>query len=90
MKRWLMLFLFLLVLIGPNINWAFINYVEGTEQQESNLNENRNLAELEPLSLENWEYYPSIIEAYINDHAPFRTEIIDFHTYINLSLQSNK
>ena len=86
MKRWLMLFLFLLVLIGPNINWAFINYVEGTEQKESNLNENRNLAELEPLTLENWEYYPSIIEAYINDHAPFRTEIIDFHTYINLRL----
>ncbi len=86
MKRWLMLFLFLLVLIGPNINWAFINYVEGESQSSTNLNENRNLAQLEPLSLENWEHYPLLVEAYINDHAPFRSEIIDFYSYINLVL----
>ncbi len=86
MKRWLMLFLFLLVLIGPNINWTFINYMGKQTGSETRLNENRNLAELEPLTLENLEYYPSLVEAYINDHAPFRTEIIDFHTYINLKL----
>lgn len=84
MKRWLMLFLFLLVLIGPNINWAFINYIEGPTASDSKFSENRNLAELEPLTLENWDYYPSIVEAYINDHAPFRTEIIDFYTQLNL------
>ena len=85
MKRWMMLFVFLLILIGPNINWAFINYVE-ENVEATNLNENRNLASLEPLSMENFRKYPQMVEAYVNDHAPFRNDIIDVYTYINLKV----
>lgn len=85
MKRWMMLFVFLLILIGPNINWAFINYVE-ENVEATNLNENRNLASLEPLSIENFRKYPQMVEAYVNDHAPFRNDIIDVYTYINLKV----
>ena len=85
MKRWMMLFVFLLILIGPNINWAFINYVE-ENVEATNLNENRSLASLEPLSMENFRKYPQMVEAYVNDHAPFRNDIIDVYTYINLKV----
>lgn len=85
MKRWMMLFVFLLILIGPNINWAFINYVE-ENVEATNLNENRNLASLEPLNMENFRKYPQMVEAYVNDHAPFRNDIIDVYTYINLKV----
>ena len=81
----MMLFVFLLILIGPNINWAFINYVE-ENVEATNLNENRNLASLEPLSMENFRKYPQMVEAYVNDHAPFRNDIIDVYTYINLKV----
>ena len=85
MKRWMMLFIFLLILIGPNINWAFINYVE-ENIEATNLNENRNLASLEPMTIDNFRRYPQMVEAYVNDHAPFRSDIIDLYTYINLKV----
>ncbi len=85
MKRWMMLFMFLLILIGPNINWAFVNYVE-ENIESTNLNENRHLASLEPLSIDNFRRYPQMVEAYVNDHAPFRNDIIDLYTYINLKV----
>ncbi|MDO4266845.1 MAG: hypothetical protein Q4C73_00120 [Eubacteriales bacterium] len=69
MKKW-MTGIFFLILLLPGL----LGMAEGGESVSE---ENRELAEFPQLTAENFENIPAELEAYINDHAPWRNEIMD-------------
>lgn len=81
MMKKCMIALFFAILLMPGILGAVL----GKEAEGGN-SENRTLAERPVLSWDNLEEYPSQAEAYINDHAPFRDELIDAYASMNMEL----
>ncbi|MCD8082171.1 MAG: hypothetical protein LUE86_01265 [Clostridiales bacterium] len=75
-----MIALFFAILLLPNLIWQ----VAGTGETVNT--ENRELAEWPELSLDHLEQFPSGVENYINDHAPFRSDWINTYASLNLSL----
>ncbi len=61
---------FFLLLLAPNLAGLVLR------GEEENL-EKRQLAEWPSVTAENYEEAPARIEAYINDHAPFRSRMLD-------------
>ena len=71
-----MVILFFILLLIPNLLGKFLS------KETINL-ENRTLAQFPKISKDNWEEFPGQVEDYINDHAPFRYEILDAYAEFN-------
>lgn len=80
MKKW-MIGCFWAFLLLPNLIWPLVSPAFQGENTE-----NRVLAELPALSRENLTEYPGLVEDYINDHAPFRSQLLSLNAGINLGL----
>ena len=81
MKKKIMIACFFAILLLPNLLGVVCGY-----QAEAENTENRELASKPVLSVENLNHYPSQVEAYINDHAPFRSLFIDAYASFNMEL----
>lgn len=68
--------LFFILLLAPNLAGRFAS------EETINL-ENRTLAGIPEVSKDNWKEFPGLIENYINDHAPFRYEILNAYAEFN-------
>lgn len=79
MKKILMI-CFLGLLIGPNVMGFFADRGEAVNTEK------RELASWPVLSGENLSEYPSQVEAFINDHAPFRQKFLDAYARLNLDV----
>ena len=66
------------------LSWAIWLPMRGHVQAENH--ENRNMAERPALTAENYERFPSEFEAYLNDHMPFRSALINLNSLIDVSL----
>lgn len=77
-KKW-MIVCFFAILLLPNLLGLAFGY-----QAESENTENRELAGMPELSWENLSGFPGQVEAYINDHAPFRSHFIDAYASFNM------
>lgn len=75
MKKFITILFFMLILI-PNIAGHM------AAGEEVNL-ENRDLAELPDVTKENWKEIPKLTEAYINDRAPFRAQLLNGYAVFN-------
>lgn len=75
MKK-LMVVLFFMLLLIPNM----AGHIWGGE--DVNL-ENRDLASFPRITKENWQEVPKFAEDYINDHAPFRYELLNGYAWFN-------
>lgn len=72
-------FLLLTVLVYPA--WQLLQPQLDTENYE-----NRNLAEMPTFSLDAINTFPQQFETYVNDHLPFRNQLIQLNNTINYSL----
>ena len=79
-KKWFIV-CFLLSLIGPT---AVYPLVKGSLDQTNY--ENRQLAEFPVLSPEGWEKLPAQLEAWYNDHVPFKNQLVKVKTKLDLKL----
>ncbi len=79
MKKWMIGIFFALLLI-PGVLGFFPAGDEGENV------ENRRLAEKPELTWQNLRSYPAEAEAYLNDHAPFRTQFLDAYATLNMEL----
>lgn len=77
----LILVLFLLVLIVPNISWGFL---KDNEDINYDIGENRILAKF-PTEFTGNDY-PSEVETWYNDHLPFRSVLHSLYSKINMYL----
>mgnify|MGYP005773664507 CR=1 FL=1 len=80
MKKW-MIGVFWGILLLPNLVWPAVSPFMETENTE-----NRTMAELPPLTRENFTEYPALVEDYINDHAAFRSQLLSLNAGINLGV----
>ncbi len=79
-KKWFIA-CFLLSLAGPT---AVYPLVRGRLDQTNY--ENRQPAEFPALSPENWEQLPAQLEAWYNDHVPFKNQLVKAKTKLDLKL----
>lgn len=79
MKKILMI-CFLGLLIGPNVLGLFVHGEDGGNTEK------RELAAWPVLSAQTLSEYPSEVEAFINDHAPFRRQFLDAYARLNLEV----
>lgn len=78
MKKYYVVLFFLLLTL-PNLLGTLV------KSEEVN-RENRRLASAPQLSWENLLEFPAEVEAYLNDHAPFRSHIMDAYAVFNMRL----
>jgi len=71
---------FLGLLIGPNVLGLFVHGEDGGNTEK------RELAAWPVLSAQTLSEYPSKVEAFINDHAPFRRQFLDAYARLNLEV----
>lgn len=75
-----MIILFFSVLLLPNLIWHAAGFEDTTNT------ENRALSEWPEWSPDKMDDFPSEVESFINDHAPFRSAWMDAYASINFSL----
>lgn len=74
---------FVLFLCTAYISWYF---VQDRFEADTTDVENRNMAELPPLSMETLDGYTMALESYINDHLPYRSGLIRVNSLLDYSL----
>lgn len=81
MKKKLIIICFFGILLIPNVLGCFVKEARSYENTE-----NRTLAPKPVLSLQNIDSFPRQAEDYLNDYAPFRSQIMDAYAACNLKL----
>lgn len=82
MRKW-MITSFWAILLVPNLLWPALSSRLTAEGENV---EKRELAPFPRLDRENLQGYPAAVEAYINDHAAFRDQLLSLNAGINLTL----
>lgn len=80
MKKY-MIICFWAVLLLPNLLWLPLSRFFKEENTE-----NRRLAQFPKIGEGNFQEYPRQIEEYLNDHAPFRSQLLKLNAGINLGI----
>ena len=75
--------IFILFLCTAYISWFFLQDRFETDTTDV---ENRNMAELPPLSMDTLDGYTMALESYINDHLPYRSSLIRANSILDYSL----
>ena len=75
--------IFILFLCTAYTSWYFLQ--DRFEADTTDV-ENRNMAELPPLSMENLDGYTRSLESFINDHLPYRSSLIRMNSILEYSL----
>lgn len=80
-KSYVAIALFLLLFGTAYFVWPLLRNSLGTENTE-----NRNLAEMPRFSMDTLSEFPAAYEAYLNDHLPFRSQLIKANSAIRYYL----
>lgn len=76
--------LFILALIGPGITFSIVRDHIDTDNYQ-----NRELHEFPNMSSTAFAQFPLELEAYYNDHLPFKNQLTQLNTYIDIKLFHN-
>lgn len=82
MRKWMIIF-FWAILIVPNLLWLALSPYRTAEGENA---EKRELAPFPRLGQVDLKGYPAAVEAYINDHAAFREQLLSLNAGIDLVL----
>ena len=75
-----------IILFFALIGLPYLLWPMGEQFLDTQENENRTLAEIPTLTLAEISYFPSRMEKYIDDHLPFRNEMIQSYNLIRYTL----